>query len=152
MTRSPAGSSGWKTSDRCDTDLILVALGYGIWSRDVRDGQLIHHSDRASNYTSFRCAERLQDDGILPSMGSVGGSFDNALMENFWSTLKIELVYRTSWRTQADNRHMMIINRWARQRGREERIRIIRARIRCASTPKPQVNAAPPGPTCGSQT
>ena len=35
---------GWKTSDRCDTDLILGALEYGIWSRDVRDGQLIHHS------------------------------------------------------------------------------------------------------------
>ncbi|WP_406063119.1 hypothetical protein [Micromonospora sp. NBC_00860] len=34
---------GWKTSDRCDTDLILAALEYGIWSRDVRDGQLIHH-------------------------------------------------------------------------------------------------------------
>jgi transposase InsO family protein len=42
---------GWKTSDRCDTDLILAALEYGIWSRDVRDGQLIHHSDRGSNYT-----------------------------------------------------------------------------------------------------
>ncbi|MFD6568881.1 IS3 family transposase [Micromonospora profundi] len=91
---------GWKTSDRCDTDLILAALEYGIWSRDVRDGRLIHHSDRGSNYTSFRFAERLQDNGILPSMGSVGDSYDNALMENFWSTLKIELVYRTNWRTR----------------------------------------------------
>ena len=50
---------GWKTSDRCDTDLILAALEYGIWSRDVRDGQLIHHSDRGSNYTSFRFARTL---------------------------------------------------------------------------------------------
>jgi putative transposase len=33
-------------------------------------------------------------------MGSVGDSYDNALMENFWSTLKIELVYRKSWRTR----------------------------------------------------
>jgi hypothetical protein len=33
-------------------------------------------------------------------MGSVGDSYGNALMENFWSTLKIELVYRTSWRTR----------------------------------------------------
>ena len=40
---------GWKTSDRCDTDLVLGALEYGIWSRDVRDQQLIHHSDRGSN-------------------------------------------------------------------------------------------------------
>jgi putative transposase len=40
---------GWKTSERCDTDLILAALEYGIFSRDIRDGQLIHHSDRGSN-------------------------------------------------------------------------------------------------------
>jgi transposase InsO family protein len=38
---------GWKTSDRCDTDLILAALEYGIWSHGVRDQQLIHHSDYA---------------------------------------------------------------------------------------------------------
>ena len=105
---------GWKTSDRCDTDLILAALEYGIWSRDVRDGQLIHHSDRGSNYTSFRFSERLQDNGILPSMGSVGDSYDNALMENFWSTLKIELVYRNSWRTrdEAENAIFSYIDGW----------------------------------------
>jgi hypothetical protein len=33
--------AGWKTSDRCDTDLILGALEYGIWSRDVRAGELV---------------------------------------------------------------------------------------------------------------
>jgi putative transposase len=105
---------GWKTSDRCDTDLILGALEYGIWSRQVRDGQLIHHSDRGSNYTSFRFANRLADNGILPSMGSVGDSYDNALMENFWSTLKIELVYRTTWRTrdQAENAIFAYIDGW----------------------------------------
>ena len=109
---------GWKTSDRCDTDLILAALEYGIWSRDVRDGQLIHHSDRGSNCTSFRFAERLQDNGILPSMGSVGDSFDNALLENFWSTLKIELVYRTSWRTrdEAENAIFAYIDGWCNTR------------------------------------
>jgi transposase InsO family protein len=37
---------GWKTSDRCDTELVLGALGYAVWSRD---GQLRHHSDRGSN-------------------------------------------------------------------------------------------------------
>jgi len=105
---------GWKTSDRCDTDLVLGALEYGIWSRQVRDGQLIHHSDRGSNYTSFRFANRLSDNGILPSMGSVGDSYDNAFMENFWSTLKIELVYRQTWRTrdQAENAIFTYIDAW----------------------------------------
>ncbi|MFG1609683.1 DDE-type integrase/transposase/recombinase [Actinoplanes sp. NPDC049265] len=37
---------GWKTSNRCDTDLILAALEYGIFSRDVSDRPLIHHSGR----------------------------------------------------------------------------------------------------------
>ncbi|WP_241829068.1 transposase [Saccharothrix sp. CB00851] len=55
---------------------------------------------RGSTYTAFRFTERLADNGILPSMGSVGDSYDNALMENFFSTLKIELVYRRSWRTR----------------------------------------------------
>ncbi|GIJ50633.1 transposase [Virgisporangium aliadipatigenens] len=105
---------GWKTSDRCDTDLVLGALEYGIWSRDVRDGQLIHHSDRGSNYTSFRFGQRLADNGILPSMGSVGYSYDNALMENFFSTLKIELVYRHAWRTrdEAENAVFAYIDGW----------------------------------------
>jgi transposase InsO family protein len=61
---------GWKAGDRCDTDVILGALEYGIWTRDVRDQQLIHHSGRGSNgYTSFTFAQRLADNGILPSMG-----------------------------------------------------------------------------------
>jgi transposase InsO family protein len=105
---------GWRCSDRCDTDLILGALEYGIWTRDVRDGQLIHHSDKGSNYTSFRFSQRLSDNGILASMGSTGDSYDNALMENFWSTLKIELVYRNSWRTrdEAENAIFAYIDCW----------------------------------------
>ncbi|MFC6023875.1 IS3 family transposase, partial [Plantactinospora solaniradicis] len=105
---------GWKTSDRCDTDLILGAMEYAVFSRDVRAGELIHHSDRGSNYTSFRFGQRLTDNGILPSMGSVGDSYDNALMENFFSTLKTELVYRTSWRTrdEAENAIFAYIDGW----------------------------------------
>ena len=56
---------GWKTSNRCDTDLILAALEYGIWSRDVRDGQLIHHSDRGSNPGFNRSSQRQPVEEIL---------------------------------------------------------------------------------------
>ncbi len=68
----------------------------------------------STNYTSFRFGTRLADNGILPSMGSVGDSFDNALMENFFSTLKIELVYRRSWRTrdEAENAIFAYIDGW----------------------------------------
>ncbi|MEV6059965.1 IS3 family transposase [Nocardia asteroides] len=105
---------GWKTSDRCDTELVLGALEYAIWSRDVRDGQLIHHSDRGSTHTAFGFSNRLADNGIAQSMGSVGDSYDNALMENFFSTLKTELVYRNTWRTrdQAENALFAYIDGW----------------------------------------
>jgi putative transposase len=105
---------GWKTSERCDTDLVLGAFEYGVWSRDLSGGKLVHHSDRGSNYTSFRFGQRLRDLDVLPSMGSVGDSYDNALMENFFSTLKIELVYRNSWRTreEAENAIFTYIDGW----------------------------------------
>jgi putative transposase len=64
---------------RADTDLVLSALDYAIWTRDIRDGQLIHHSDKGSHYTAVRCTQRLLDAGIAPSTGSVGDSFDKGL-------------------------------------------------------------------------
>lgn len=105
---------GWRCSDRCDTDLILGALEYAVWTRNVHSGQVVHHSDRGSNYTSLRFGQRLADHGILASMGSVGDSYDNALMENFFSTLKTELVYRRSWRTreEAENELFAYIDGW----------------------------------------
>lgn len=105
---------GWKTSDRCDTELVLGALEFAVWSRDIRDGELIHHSDRGSTYTAIRFANRLADNGIAQSMGSVGDSYDNALMENFFSTLKTELVYRRAWRTrdEAENALFAYIDGW----------------------------------------
>jgi putative transposase len=93
---------GWRSGPRADTDLVLSALDYAIWSRDIRDGQLIHHSDKG--YTAVRFTQRLVDAGIAPSTGGVGDSFDNALAENLWSALKIELIYwpATTFITRAE--------------------------------------------------
>jgi len=97
---------GWKASDRADTELVLGALEYAVWGRGLDDDpaqpRLIHHSDKGAQYTAIRFTQRLHDAGIQPSMGSVGDSFDNALAENFFSTLKVERVYRTSYRTRAE--------------------------------------------------
>lgn len=113
-TCSPTGSWGGGIRIAANTDLILGALEYAIFSRDVRDQKLIHHSDRGSNLRSFRFSQRLVDHGILASMGSVGDSYDNALMENFFSTLKTELAYRSSWRTrdEAENALFIYIDGW----------------------------------------
>lgn len=93
---------GWSTSVVNDTDLILRALEYAAWHRDYTQQDLIHHSDRGSNYTSFEFGKHLQLNGIRASMGSTGDSYDNALMENFWSTLKTELVFGNTWASRAE--------------------------------------------------
>ena len=65
---------------------------------------MIHHSDKGCQYTSIRFTQRLLDAGIAPSTGGVGDSFDNALSENLWSTIKIELIYwpATTFATRAE--------------------------------------------------
>ncbi len=84
---------GWATDPRATTALVLTALNHALRSRDVRAGQLIHHSDKGTQYTALRFTQRLVDAGVAPSTGTTGDSFDNALAENLWSTIKIELVY-----------------------------------------------------------
>ncbi|MDD7943001.1 IS3 family transposase, partial [Actinomycetospora lutea] len=138
---------GWKTSDRCDTELVLGALEYAVWSRDVRDGQLRHHSDRGSNYTSFRFGARLEDHGILASMGSVGDSYDNALMENLFSTLKTELVYRRIWKTreEAENALFAYIDGWYNRERIQARLGWLFRRVRAHLAHQPGSPRARPG-------
>jgi len=93
---------GWKASDHADTELVLGALQFALWSRAVERDQLIFHSDHGCQYTAIRFTRRLDDAGARPSMGTVGDSYDNALAENFFSTLKIERVYRTTYCTREE--------------------------------------------------
>jgi putative transposase len=57
-----------------------------------------------AQYTALRYTQRLHDAGVAPSTGSVGDSFDNALAENLWSTIKTELLYwaGTQFATRAE--------------------------------------------------
>jgi putative transposase len=97
---------GWKTSKRANTDLVLGALEYALWGRhgssDPAQPRLIHHSDRGAQYTAIRFTQRLIDAEARPSMGSVGDSYDNSLAENLFSVLKVERVYRTTYRTRQE--------------------------------------------------
>jgi len=93
---------GWQMSDRMTTDLVLAAFEMGLWRRDVVADRLIHHSDKGSQYTSLRFTQRLADAGVSPSTGSVGDSYDNAMAESFFSTIKTELIYRYTWTSRHD--------------------------------------------------
>jgi putative transposase len=101
---------GWSTDPRATTVLVLTALNHALRSRKVRAGQLIFHSDKGAQYTALRFTQRLLDAGVAPSTGSTGDSFDNALAENLWSTLKIELWYwpATTFATRVEAEHALI--------------------------------------------
>jgi len=115
---------GWATAVRADTDVVLSALGYALRSREVRDGQLVHHSDKGCQYTALRFTQRLADAGVAPSTGSVGDSYDNALAENLWSTIKTELIYwpgnTFATRVEAESALLRYIDGWYNPRRIQE--------------------------------
>ena len=70
-------------------------------ARHPIDGDLVHHSDRGGQYVSIRYTERLAQAGIVPSVGSVGDSYDNALAETVIGLFKTELIHRRGpWRSR----------------------------------------------------
>lgn len=84
---------GWQLADHLRTDLVLDALEMASWRRrPAADSGLIHHSDRGSQYTSFRYTQRLADLGITASVGTVADAYDNAMAESFVGTFKTERV------------------------------------------------------------
>ena len=93
---------GWRVSSSLKTDLALDALEQAICARGVGE-DLIHHSDRGSQYLSIRYTERLKDAGIQGSVGSVGNSYDNALAETINGLYKAEVIYHDGpWRGLID--------------------------------------------------
>jgi putative transposase len=93
----------WETSESADADLVCAVLEYALRSRrPPTDGSLVHHADHGSQYTSIKLSTRLVRAGVSASMGTVGDSYDNALAENMWSTLKTECARRHEFATHAE--------------------------------------------------
>ena len=94
---------GWRLSSSMHTEFALDALEQALYERQPeRDEQLVHHSDRGSQYVSIRYTERLGEAGIEPSVGSKGDSYDNALAETINGLYKTELIHRRGpWKTKA---------------------------------------------------
>jgi len=81
---------GWATSTSLSKELALDALNQAIYHRSPDEG-LLHHSDRGCQYTSIAYGEVLKKYGIEASMSRKGDCWDNAVVESFFATLKIEL-------------------------------------------------------------
>ena len=92
---------GWRVSASLHTDFVLDALEQAIYDRcDTDTGDLVHHSDRGTQYLSIRYTERLADAGIELSVGSRGDAYDNALAETFIGLFKTEVIRRRGpWRS-----------------------------------------------------
>lgn len=91
---------GWHAATDKRTALVLTPLRIALWDRGrqgtpVEPGQLLHHSDAGSQYTSIRFTEHLELAEIAPSIGTVGDAYDNALMESIIGLFKTEAIATT---------------------------------------------------------
>lgn len=94
---------GWAMSQRIDTTLVLQALAMALLHRRP-PANLLLHSDRGVQYASTEYRQTLRQAGLIASMSRKGNCYDNATMESFWATLKLDLVYRRSFATKAQAR------------------------------------------------
>jgi putative transposase len=91
---------GWAMAEHLRTELVLSALEMALWNRRPAQG-VIHHSDQGSQYTAIAFGQRCHAAGVVPSMGSGGDCYDNAITESFFATLECELLRRTTFRTHS---------------------------------------------------
>jgi putative transposase len=94
---------GWSMSAQMTAQLVIDALMMAIWRRG-KPMELLHHSDQGSQYTSEDFQRLLADQGITCSMSRKGDCWDNAAMEAFFSTLKMERTNRSRYRTRDEAR------------------------------------------------
>ncbi len=95
---------GWAIDSRQRADLATAALGMAIDTRGIT-GQVpdgIIHADHGTQFISWIFTERARKAGLLPSLGTVGDPYDNAMAEAFWARLQTELLDRQRWRTRIE--------------------------------------------------
>ena len=91
---------GWAMANHLRTELVLDALDMAIFRR--RPANVVHHSDQGCQYTSIAFGLRCREAGVLPSMGSVGDCYDNAMCESFNATLECELLAQHRFKTHRE--------------------------------------------------
>ena len=95
---------GWSIDSHPTAALVTNALGMAIEQRRPAEGSTVIHSDQGTQFTSWSFTQRAVDSGLLPSMGSVGNCYDNAMIESFWSRMQVELLNRKRWKTRVEIR------------------------------------------------
>jgi putative transposase len=91
---------GWAFLADLKTRVVLDALDMALMAR--KPDNVVHHSDRGSQYTSVAFGNRCKEAGVRPSTGSVGDAYDNAMCESFFATLECELIDRRRFRSHSE--------------------------------------------------
>jgi len=94
---------GWAVGQQINTMLVMMGLSMALVHRQPPQG-LIFHSDRGVQYASGEFRHALENARLVASMSRRGNCYDNAAMEAFWSTLKLELIYRRQFENAAQVR------------------------------------------------
>ena len=95
---------GWAIAEHMTRQLVLDALRMAYAARKPAPG-LILHSDRGSQYASAEVRRWLAERGIRQSMSGTGNCYDNAPMESFWHSLKVEETHGQDFATRAQAKH-----------------------------------------------
>jgi transposase InsO family protein len=90
---------GWSLSERMTRELVMQALTMAVWRRKPAAG-LVVHSDRGSQYASHDYQHLLERHGFLCSMSRKGDCYDNAAMESFFHSLKVEQIQGNRYATR----------------------------------------------------
>jgi putative transposase len=117
---------GWSIDDNMRKELVVDALGMAVLRRNPVevDNNTIMHSDHGSQFTSWAFSQKVYDAGLVPSMGSVGDCYDNAMMESFWERMQLELLDSQAWFTRKELANAMFrwIESWYNRRRRHSSI------------------------------
>ena len=92
---------GYAMGERLSKNLVEESLLRAVSSRRP-EREVLHHSDRGSQYCSHEYRSLLKHLGLVVSMSGRGNCYDNAPMESFWGTLKQELVHHRHYRTRRE--------------------------------------------------
>lgn len=90
---------GWSMSERLKESIVTNALRMALFQRKIRSDLLLH-SDRGSQYASDHVQHMLREHGITCSMSRKGNCWDNAVMESFFHSLKVECVHHERYQTR----------------------------------------------------
>jgi len=91
---------GWSMSERMTTKLVVDALQMAIWRRERPQGVIIH-SDRGSQYCSYEYQKLLAKNSFVCSMSKRGDCYDNASMESWNHSFKVEAIHGEKFQTRA---------------------------------------------------